>query len=171
MISCTPSIHIYWEDIPESERVRIIESDEFNQKISQIPKLTDDDNEALLLRVTGVDAGEDTLPFYFYTFNRWVVKSDGAVSEIMYPYCMKMILNHPDYSFEYFKSHPKLMENYILLIIDEFIFIDSGEDRENSYRKFCMTLRDKMEDFTRHEKVYHVFCKHLIDKINEFKVE
>jgi len=47
---------------------------------------------------------EKHISFYFFVFNKFLNKSDGAISEIMGKYCYTLLEKHPDYIITYFSK-------------------------------------------------------------------
>lgn len=119
---------VYWEDLslPQQESILSLKSTAKNsiKYYKGIFKISDSNYKELLDSI--VNWNDNNLTFYFYIFNDICMKSDGALSEILSNYCQKIILNNPNYVFNYFKKHNELEKKYTLLLGSELYFKQDG---------------------------------------------
>lgn len=73
---------------------------------------------------------------YFWSFNKIVLSSDGALAEILGPYCRRRLLKDSPYVLDYLRINPALEEDYLLFLADEFL-----NDRSLSLSGFKKVLR------------------------------
>lgn len=91
-------------------------------------KVTDDEQTFRLLDT--LTHKNEYFPLYYFLFNKICAVSDGALSEIMGHYCLKMVLNEPSYVINHFAferknfgKSPYLYHLYASFIGEEFYFI------------------------------------------------
>lgn len=119
---------VYWEDLslPQQESILSLKLTAKNsiKYYKGIFKISDSNYKELLDSI--VNWNDNNLTFYFYIFNDICMKSDGVLSEILGNYCQKIILNNPNYVFNYFKKHNELEKKYTLLLGSELYFKQDG---------------------------------------------
>ncbi|MDP4197265.1 MAG: hypothetical protein Q8940_19605 [Bacteroidota bacterium] len=122
-------------------------------------KISDDTRTIELLNIL-TTKNEEMLPFYFFIFNDICSKSDGAFSELMGPYCIKMALAYPEYVVGFFslerlkkRRENKMLDYYSLSIGEELYFSEQGlSDIGYTYSSFSKILNDKNSAFNEEDK-------------------
>ena len=61
-------------------------------------------------------------PLYFRVFNNIIENSDGAVSELMGPYCLDFVINYPNDVLQHFKNNSYDLYIYSMFLGAEFYF-------------------------------------------------
>jgi hypothetical protein len=106
---------------------------------------SDDENTSRLLDLL-TQKHKDLYPFYIHCFNQICHDSDGALSEIMGPYCLLMMINYPSDIFSYFENDSLKLNNYALLIGYELYFKEQGtSDLKTNYKDFKLYLKNNLD--------------------------
>jgi protein-glutamine gamma-glutamyltransferase len=103
-------------------------------------------------------------PLNFLTLNTIVAKSDGALSELMGSYCLKMILNYPKETFLHFESDSLDRNNYALFIGLELYLKKQGtSDLSINYHEFKDFLTNHLDLSDNHVKITF---NHFLSKVD-----
>jgi hypothetical protein len=143
---------VYWEQLSDDAKKEIIESDEIDAVAVDYYekgfKFTDDEKLFTLLDVLTSKPGNRNInALYFYLLNDICAKSDGAVSEVMGCYCLKMMVNAPLFVLNYFTHHETAMSMYASYIGHELYFKEEGVSGiEYDFDSFKKLLSDKIGD-------------------------
>lgn len=93
----------YWENFTPAEKKNLLShKDVYKDAIAFYNgefKASDDDRTFRLLDT--LTQSDRYLTFYFYLFNQIVTTSDGALSEVMGQYCIRITNRYPAYVFQY----------------------------------------------------------------------
>lgn len=135
--------NMYWEDISPEIKKKVINSidnklilDFYNKNEFGKKRLNDDGNADILLDSL-VNYSNFNKAFYFYIFNRICLSADGAVSEMLGDYCIRIFIKDPEYTFNYLVGHKDLFELYASFMGSEFYFKEDGSsDIVYSYFEF-----------------------------------
>ncbi len=104
--------------------------------------LPDDGNKTFLLLEILTQKNDTLFPLYFHCLNKICEISDGALSEIMGKYCLKMIINYPNYSFNYLSTDSITLQKYANFIGYEMYFKEQGTSNIGmSYDEFKEYLK------------------------------
>jgi hypothetical protein len=161
--------YIYWEEMNNSQKDDIINSNEiYKQAIALYNgkmKVSDDKQSICLLdTLTSINKDFESTPFYFYLFNQICSTADGAVSEILGEYCLKIVLNLPDYVFNYFIKNVSISKKYAEYLGYEFYFKEDGTSTlEYNYAEFKNLLSNKIGN----KKEYELVLKQFYDEIEK----
>ena len=125
-LSCAQSFPIYWEDYSLMEKRIVLTSDLVDSVVLDYYRgnLIVSDNEITfqLLNVLLSNNAPRVKSLYFWIFNKIVFSADGALAEILGPYCMKRLLMDSPYVLDYLRSHPAIEDDYLLFLAEEFLY-------------------------------------------------
>lgn len=139
----------YWEDLTKTEQESILHSPQIDKNAIKYYcgsfKATENQSTENLLNkiISEKNPAKETL-FYFYIFNQICLKSDGALSEILGGYCMKILLKKPVLVLRYFQRNKKVEKIYGEFIGSELYFKEEGtSDIEYNYKDFKRIIEVK----------------------------
>lgn len=108
--------------------------------------LPSDDEKTFRLLDLLILKNPDLYPFYFHCLTQICEDSDGALSEIMGPYCIQMIHNYPKGAFSYFGSDSLNLDRYASFIGYELYFVEFGtSDLKTNYKDFKIYLNNTLD--------------------------
>ena len=85
-------------------------------------------------------------PLYFAVFNNILHNSDGAIGEIMGPYCYNFVINHPYEVLEHFINDKKDLYLYTMFLGAEFYFkARNTTDIKFNFVEFKEYLDEKLD--------------------------
>lgn len=110
----------YWDYLSPVERSIVLAS----EKIDSVALMyyyesfspSDNDTTFYLLDVLTNAKTEQEKCLYFWLFNRILSSSDGALAEVLGPYCLKWILSDSEYVCRHLYKYPDLEQEYSLKI-------------------------------------------------------
>lgn len=121
--------YFYWEDMTNSAKDSILSLLSTNDNVRRYHlenRQLSDNEETFSLLDSIEDWHNKPKEFYFYVFNTICENSDGAVSELLGIHCMNVVLNNPNYVFNYFKENKSIGKLYATLMGSEFYFKEVG---------------------------------------------
>jgi len=145
-----PQAHKYWEDLNQNDQKKLTAQPFVNNDARDFLydsfKASDDDRTFALLDIL-VKAKGQSLPLYFFLFNKILKPADGALAEVMGTYCYKMLHNHPVYVIRYFGKIQENLQNrrsleniYAKFLAEEFYFEKMG----------CSEIKEPFGTFKKH---------------------
>lgn len=159
----TKEDYIYWEDLTDTEKSNILNSNVINEKVIDYynNKLILNDDQIminLLDTLTQLNKNKEKIILYFYIFNQICSEADAAVSEGLGAYCQRMLLNYPLYIINYFNKNHSVKNTYANILGYEFYFKEEGTSMmEYNYAEFKEILKDSIEDTEKYRNVLKDF--------------
>lgn len=162
----------FWEDLSCSRKTDILracQSEEVKKLYNGDFVLSDDEKTEKLLNelVTSNDA---ILPLSFYLFNKIIVESDGALSEMVGEYCIEFLARHPRYILTYFTKERELSIKkplwriYAQFVGYELYFKNKGtSDLKYNYRSYKELLIASYSGKNGNEETLKIFWQ-LVDE-------
>ena len=134
----------YWEELSQSQKEDILNDD-------RIPKIvrsyyygcmsaTDDDNTFALLDVISSPNNKNEEMLYLHLLSQICIHADGALSEVLGAYCIKMVLSDPDYVLAYIIRDESLSTMYESYIGYELAMSEVPDD---AYKSFSNSIKSK----------------------------
>ena len=161
------SQNAYWEDLNSVQQQEVLNKCTSAEILSLFHgnlSLTDNEASELILKELVVNDDSVLLPLYFYMFNNVVVKSDGALAELVGSYCFDILLNYPDYVLKYFlldvkkNKEKSLMKYYSDFIGYELYFKNDGlSDLKYTYSQVKDILKESVNKHPELESIYVKF--------------
>ena len=113
-----PNNPVYWDDLTAEERETVLSLKQVSPIVSdyylELFTATDDDLTVHLLDVlTTKQENNGVRALHFFLFNRILMSSDGALSEMLSPYAFKMVCEDPEYILSFLRRDKSLEECYI----------------------------------------------------------
>lgn len=174
LISCSstknkqPNSHNrYWSDLNREEKSLILNSAQLNKEAFDFYEgnliLGDNiETKTMLDSLTDSHIENHLLPFYFYLFNRVCESADGELSEIIGRYCIKVVLNWPEYVIRYFEDNKDMLLVYSGFMGYEFYFKELGTSSlEISYKEFKQRLNNNLKNKEQFEKTLELFIREI----------
>ncbi len=162
----------YWEALNENQKAEILKSEEVNRTAIDfyhgLIKVGDNDITINLLNtITSFPNSKTISSFYFFLFNKICNTADGALSEILGPYCQRVILNSPFYVMDYFSRNDKIMRKYAELLGYELYFKEDGTSEiEYKYSDFKKILSGKLVSKEKYNNILKLFYKEIEISMN-----
>ena len=104
-----------------------------------------DDSLTFNLLDTLTSRNDHFFPFFFSIFNGILIKSDGALSEVMGDYCFRIVSNYPNEIFVFFHYNKEYQKQYTSFLGEEFYFKQLGtSDLAMTYLQFYSYLKKKL---------------------------
>ena len=170
----------FWELMSQTEKEHFLNNSNINKLAldyhSDNFKVTDDEQTFRLLDT--LTHNNEFFPLYYFLFNKICAVSDGALSEVMGPYCLKMMLNQPIFVINHFTFERKnfgksqyLYQLYAFFIGEEFYFynkkmseLDYGfpEFKEMLFKELQNTSSDNSETL-------ELFFREITNNINKLE--
>lgn len=169
------TVFLYWDDLTITKKESIllsVKTDTLALKYyeSGFHKLNIMDIEKLLENIISGDKKNKDIAFYFCILNQLSINSDGEVSEILGKYCLKFLLDNPDYVLNYFISHRKVQAIYANFIGDELYFKEKGLSTiEYNYVDFKHIMESKIVLKEKYKNVLYEFFSNIqksMEKLN-----
>ena len=93
---------IYWENLTAEERETVLSLKQVSPLVSdyyfeRITATDDDLTERLLDVLTTKQENNGVRALHFFLFNKILMSSDGALSEMLGPYAFKVVCEDPEY--------------------------------------------------------------------------
>ena len=161
-----PNSPKYWEDFTDAERETVLSLKQVNPIVADyyFGRITasDDDLTVRLLDVlTTKQENIKVRALHLFLFNRILMLSDGALSEMVGPYAFKMVCDDPEYILSFLNRDNSLEERYVSSIGFE-LYLNHGN---LSVEGLSMeTLKSNIHKKTSNDKLTQPF----LQKIEEF---
>ena len=159
---------IYWENLTAEERETVLSLKQVNPLVSDYYlgrfTATDDDLTVRLLDVlTTKQENNGVRALHFFLFNKILMSSDGALSEMLSPYAFKMVCEDPEYILSFLRRDKSLEECYISSIGFELYL-----DRDNpAFKDLSMeTLKSSILKKTSNDKLTLSFLRKVEEYIS-----
>ena len=149
----------YWENLNSLQKNNFIITHEISDLAMRYYKgelKIDDDKETYDLLDVLVTTDTALIPFYYYLFNEVCLDADGAISDVIGQYCLKMITDNPDYVINHFTydRENKRKKLFYYQIYGDFIgyemyFKEKGvSDIDYSFEQFKEYLNNSFRNGT-----------------------
>lgn len=138
IVQYEPITFSYWEDYSPEQQQAIIESPDLSPVIREYanqPCRVKDDNTFFLLAKELSDMNKQESGFralYFNLFNELIVRSDGAIGEVLCDYVAKVVEEQPAYVFDYLQKHADLSSQYQDLLAEYYYFHEEKSIRKDN---------------------------------------
>ena len=159
---------IYWENLTAEERETVLSLKQVSPLVSdyyfgQITATDDDLTERLLDVLTTKQENNGVRALHFFLFNKILMSSDGALSEMLSPYAFKMVCEDPEYNLSFLRRDKSLEECYISSIGFELYL-----DRDNpAFKDLSMeTLKSSILKKTSNDKLTLSFLRKVEEYIS-----
>lgn len=121
----------YWENFDGQEKQAVLGDANVPGIIkdlfyTQKPLGDDSETECILEILSEPQTDRGRHAFYFYMFNKLFFKSDGALAEMVAPYCYKLFIADSKYVFAYISRNSDLLDWYACNIGSELAFAELG---------------------------------------------
>ena len=115
--SCSINKDIYWEEIGEKDRKKILCSSEISYEAKMVYQdkfiLSDNEmSEVLLNELTSKIKNKKITAFYFFLLNRICASSDGAFAEMCDEYLYNYMESNINYVLHYVKKNKNMLSLY-----------------------------------------------------------
>jgi len=170
----------YWELMSQNEKEQILNNLDLNKLALDYYngnfKVTDDEQTFKLLDT--LTNKNEYFQLYYFLFNNICATSDGALSEIMGPYCLKMVLNEPSYVINHFTFERKnfgksqdLYQLYASFIGEEFYFYNKKmSELDYGFPEFKeMLLKELKNTSSDNSETLELFFKEITNNINKME--
>lgn len=162
--------NIYWENMSLQEKDDVLHRDSVPKIVLDIYngkyQLKDDDANWENLDYLIMPTPDSLLrAFKFHSFNKLLLKSDGAVLEAMGTYVYSLFLSDPDYILCYLDKHPDIRNLYILDIGFELYCQNPEQASSTPFLQFKNSALDKTGDGDK--ALVERFLFDLENKVNE----
>lgn len=120
----------------------------------------------------------DNFQLYYFLFNNICTTSDGALSEIIGPYCLKMVLNQPSYVINHFtferknfEKSPYLYQLYATFIGEEFYFYNEKmSEIDFGFPEFKgILIKELINTGSDNSETLELFFKEITNNINKME--
>lgn len=140
----------YWDDLSGAQKHAILNDLSSDISLLYKKKIKVGDNKKTTdLLDTLSSFNQKNAPLYFFLFNEICLKSDGAFGELLGRYYLKIILNDPEYVFNYLSKNEEALIRYAEGLGYEFYF---KEEETSSlplnYNDFKREFNEKMKNST-----------------------
>ena len=163
-----PNNPVYWDDLSAKERETVLSLKQVSPIVSDYYlerfTATDDDlTERLLDVLTTKQENNGVRALHFFLFNKILMSSDGALSEMLGPYAFKMVCEDPEYNLSFLRRDKSLEECYISSIGFELYL-----DRDNpAFKDLSMeTLKSSILKKTSNDKLTLSFLRRVEEYIS-----
>lgn len=121
----------YWETFNDQEKEAVLNNANVPDLIKSLfytpVSLTDDSTTECILEILSTPQQDwRCRAFFFYMFNNYFLKSDGALAEMVAPYCYKVFVSNPEYVLAYINANSDLLNWYASGVGNELAFIELG---------------------------------------------
>lgn len=146
----------FWEQYSEAEKSHVFNSGSIKTSVVGVydDSLAIGDNEEALKILDflsdykyGHHADGIVDAFYIHCFSKILRKADGALSEVMGEYCMRIIKKSPDYAILYLKAHGEIREAFVMHIGFEVLCSDNQDLIYENLRKCLKSNPSFAEEF------------------------
>ena len=160
---------IYWENLTAEERETVLSLKQVNPLVSDYYlgrfTATDDDLTVRLLDVlTTKQENNGVRALHFFLFNKILMSSDGALSEMLGPYAFKMVCEAPEYVLSFLRGDNSLEERYVSFIGLELYF---DQDNPASKGLSMETLKSGILEKTSNDKLTQPFLQKIEEYISQ----
>jgi len=114
-----PPLYLFWEEMSSKEKDSLLFADSSINKdainfLQNKWKPSDDEKTFLFLdTITSLRRyPSKNRAFYFHVFNKICLKVDGSLAEVIGDYCLKILIEAPDYVIDYFSKDQQMMNLY-----------------------------------------------------------
>lgn len=156
IVSCADSVR-FWEQYSEAEKSGLLKSGAIETSVVGIYNgsfaIGDNVETFKLLDLLSdykygcSQANAIVDAFYIHCFSKILRMSDGALSEVMGEYCIRIVKKSPEYTISYLKSHQEIRDAFVIHIGYEVLCSDSPDIIYESLMK-CMKVDSSFaEDF------------------------
>ena len=163
-----PNNPVYWDDLSAKERDSVFSLKQVSPIVSdyylELFTATDDDLTVRLLDVlTTKQENNGVRALHFFLFNKILMSSDGALSEMLSPYAFKMVCEDPEYILSFLRRDKSLEECYISSIGFELYL-----DRDNpAFKDLSMeTLKSSILKKTSNDELTLSFLRKVEEYIS-----
>ncbi|MCM1355057.1 MAG: hypothetical protein NC212_01460 [Staphylococcus sp.] len=162
--------NIYWENMNSQEKDAVLHSDSVPKIVIDIYsgkyELSDNDTYCKYLDYLLEPTSDDMLrAFKFHSFNKSLLKSDGAVAEGMGIYLYRLFQSDPEYVICYFDQYPDIMDHYVLAIAFELYCEAPCGPSSIPFQEFKKSVIDKMGE--KHKEMTRHLLHDIEEKVNE----
>ena len=162
---------IYWENLTAEERETVLSLKQVSPLVSdyyfeRITATDDDLTERLLDVLTTKQENNGVRALHFFLFNKILMSSDGALSEMLGPYAFKVVCEDPEYILSFLRRDKSLEECYVSSIGFELYL-----DRDNpAFKGLSMeTLKSSILKKTSNDKLTQPFLRKVEEYISQVK--
>ena len=164
-----PNNPVYWVDLSAKERDSVLSLKQVSPIVSdyylELFTATDDDLTVHLLDVlTTKQENNGVRALHFFLFNKILMSSDGALSEILGPYAFKMVCEDPEYVLSFLRGDKSLEERYVSFIGLELFF---DQDNPASKGLSMETLKSSFLKKTSNDKLTQPFLQKIEEYISQ----
>lgn len=170
LLNNLPNNPVYWDDLTTEVREKVLSLKQVSPLVSDYYLgrfvATDDDlTERLLGVLTTKQENNGVRALHFFIFNKILMSSDGALSEVLGPYTFKMVCEDPEYILLFLRRDKSLEECYVNSIGFELFL-----DRDNTaFKELSMqTLKSNILKKTANDKLTQPFLQKIEQKIEEY---
>ena len=163
-----PNNPVYWVELTAEERETVLSLKQVSPLVSdyyfgRITATDDDLTERLLDVLTTKQENNGVRALHFFLFNKILMSSDGALSEMLGPYAFKMVCEDPEYILSFLRRDKSLEECYISSIGFELYL-----DRDNpAFKDLSMeTLKSSILKKTSNDKLTLSFLRKVEEYIS-----
>ena len=163
-----PNNPVYWVELTAEERETVLSLKQVSPLVSdyyfeRITATDDDLTERLLDVLTTKQENNGVRALHFFLFNKILMSSDGALSEMLSPYAFKMVCEDPEYILSFLRRDKSLEECYISSIGFELYL-----DRDNpAFKDLSMeTLKRSILKKTSNDKLTLSFLRKVEEYIS-----
>jgi hypothetical protein len=105
-----------------------------------------DNNETIEFLEMISQKNDKFFPLYFRIFNNIIENSDGAVSELMGPYCFRFVVNYPNEVLKHFMTNREDLKLYSMFLGAEFNFKEYGSSNlKMDFEEFKKSISQKVD--------------------------
>lgn len=164
-----PNNPVYWDDLSAKERETVLSLKQVSPIVSDYYlerfTATDDDlTERLLDVLTTKQENNGVRALHFFLFNKILMSSDGALSEMLGPYAFKMVCEAPEYVLSFLRGDKSLEERYVSFIGLELYF---DQDNPASKGLSMETLKSSFLKKTSNDKLTQPFLQKIEEYISQ----
>ena len=170
LLNNLPNNPVYWDDFTVEERETVLSLKQVSPLVSdyyfgRITATDDDLTERLLDVLTTKQENNGVRALHFFLFNKILMSSDGALSEMLGPYAFKVVCEDPEYILSFLRRDKSLEECYVSSIGFELYL-----DRDNpAFKGLSMeTLKSSIRKKTSNDKLTQPFLRKIEQKIEEY---
>lgn len=170
----------FWELMSQKEKENFLNNSNVNKLALDYYngnfKASDDEQTFRLLDT--LTHNNEYFPLYYFLFNEICAVSDGALSEAMGPYCLKMLLNEPNFVINHFTFERKnfgksqyLYQLYASFIGEEFYFYNKKmSELDYGFPEFKEILLKELKNTSSdNNETVELFFLEIIDNINKIE--
>ena len=166
-----PNNPVYWDELTAEERETVLSLKQVSPLVSDYYlgrfTATDDDLTVRLLDVlTTKQENNGVRALHFFLFNKILMSSDGALSEMLGPYAFKVVCEDPEYILSFLRWDKSLEECYVSSIGFE-LYLDQ---RNPSVENLSMeTLKSSIIKKASNDKLTQPFLRKVEEYISQVK--